>query len=377
MARCWSCGAEVSGVRAATSGVPTCPACQTAEGISEIASTLEWGFEEFEWKLNLITGILGSIGKTLGSIDKTLKTPSQTQANEWRQIAEELRRRGVLDESEKLFLKSLEANPLDYRTYIGLGTTYLEMGKLHEARSIWERSLPHAPKLGETAQLLDYKSYSYRLIGRTYFCEENYEQAASALENAIELSPFHYPAYYDYAQYCALIGDKENCLSSLRTAIINECIPFQLLEEERNFEPFRKEIDGLLNAMKSDRDFPKEMAFRANLKKLKAMGKKRLKHRGQESTWFAGVAYIRFFTAEPAVKHAEEIVSRAPKAGFWDPYDENLRWARRYLKEAKEKLIKDYQNDDFANLCDKAIEYAHKAEESATEKIESLERKQK
>ena len=230
MVRCWSCGTQIPG---GLRYIITCPICTEVEeikrlrksiesskarnlyeaseiltsypeGLSEIASVIEWGYEELSWQIEQMTEVLRSI-------DKTLKTPSMTQANELRRIAEELRRRGVLDESEKRFLKSLELNPLDYRTYIGLGKTYVQMGKFDKARTFWEKSLPHAPK-----REIDYKSYSHRLIGRTYFCEENFQQTASELKTSIELSPNYYLAHYDYAQYCALIGDKENCLVHLK-----------------------------------------------------------------------------------------------------------------------------------------------------------------
>ena len=146
MTRCWSCGTEIPG---GWRYGAECPACRQAEDVrkirkrlessgvwslssavailelgfgelsgqlSEIASAIEWGLEELNWRADQITGVLESI-------DQTLKTPSMTQANEWRQIAEQLRQRGVLDESERLFMKSLDTNPLDYRTYIGLGKT--------------------------------------------------------------------------------------------------------------------------------------------------------------------------------------------------------------------------------------------------------------
>lgn len=263
--KCWSCGSDLAG---GSLHYFTCPLCSAVEeqkkiretlessraqslyeaiqisaglseitqGLSEIASILEWGFEEIEWKFDQIRGILGSI-------DKTLKTPSAIQSNEWRQIAEELRERKVLDESEKFFLKSLETNPLDYRTYIGLGKTYLQMGEFGKARTYWEKSLLHAPK-----KEIDYKSYSYRLIGRTYFCEENYPQATSMLKTSIELSPNYYLGHYDYAQYCALMGNKENCLSSLKIVIEKGTVPLEIVGRERNFHPLRKEIENLINS---------------------------------------------------------------------------------------------------------------------------------
>lgn len=251
--RCWSCGTDIPG---GLRHIITCPTCATleeqrnirymlestraqsipdaiklmgleelTEGLSEIASILEWGLEEIRWELEQVRGVLENIYETL-------KSPTTTQANEWRLMAEELRRRGVLDKSQSLFLKALEANPLDYRTYIGLGKTCLQMGELDQARAHWDASLPHAPKLG-----IDYKSYSYRLIGRTYFCEGDYPQAALTLKTSIELSPHYIFAHYDHAQYTALASDKEKSLTSLVFAILEESSLYQLAKMERNLEP--------------------------------------------------------------------------------------------------------------------------------------------
>lgn len=256
MARCWTCGSDLAG---GLHHIFTCPLCaqvketkkirETLESagveslygateilsaLSDIASIIEWSFEELNWKLEQATDIFRSI-------DKALKTPGQTQANEWRQIAEELRDRGVLDESEKFFLQSFNVNPLDYRTYIGLGKTYLQMGKFDEARAYWEKSLPHAPK-----QEFDYRSYSYRLIGRIYFCEDNLQQAAATLQLAIELSPDYSDGHYDYAQYCAQLGQKEKCTSSLIAAIVRDPTLFDLAQKERNFEPLKEEVQEVL-----------------------------------------------------------------------------------------------------------------------------------
>ena len=175
MPRCWTCGTSLSGYRY------SCSSCENAlqelknipysisEGfkdlirvqeygfnllsdqLSEIATVLEWGFSELSWQMEEQTEILKSI-------DHTLKTPSETQANEWRKIAEELRNRGI-DEAERFFLQAYEKNPLDYRIYVGLAQTYLQTNKFDKAKVFLEKSVPHAPK-----KEIDYKSYSYRLI---------------------------------------------------------------------------------------------------------------------------------------------------------------------------------------------------------------------
>lgn len=274
MARCWRCGEPTTSFRYKCSA---CEAVEGLEGIKEtldkgfaeaiavmdaglvnIANILEWGFEKLHWEV-------GEMIEALKGIDETLRTPGMTQANEWRLIAEELGRRRLLQESESFFLRSLEANPLDYRTYIGLGKTYLQLGDEEQARLYWEKSLPHAPKV-EAEQSwswpsglrrsrpdphvpkreFDYRSYSYRLIGHLDFCRGNTQQAAATLKKAVDLSPDYYIAHYDYAQYSAVLGDKDNCLSSLGILMIEDPTLLELAEREKNFARLKKEIHILL-----------------------------------------------------------------------------------------------------------------------------------
>ena len=56
---------------------------------------------------------------------------------------------------------------------------------------------------------IDYKSYSYRLIGHIYACEENFNQALDALHSSIKLSPNYADGLYDFAQYASLVSDNE------------------------------------------------------------------------------------------------------------------------------------------------------------------------
>lgn len=270
MARCWTCGTHVSGYRY------TCSSCESlnelknlqktiesygegldyiaqiqqegfkalndtlSSGLSEIASAIEWGFGEISWQLQQQTDVLRSI-------DHTLKTPSETKANEWRLHAEELRRRGVLDESEEFFLKALNEYRLDYRIYVGLAETYLQMNNFDKAKVFLEKSLPHAPK-----KEIDYKSYSYRLIGHIYACEEEYNQAIAILRHSIELSPTYEDGHYDYAQYCAQLRNKETCLSSLQKAILAKPLYWYLGQKERNFDPVKSEVEKLLSSISTE-----------------------------------------------------------------------------------------------------------------------------
>ncbi len=274
MARCWTCGTHVSGYRY------NCGHCENlselkslrnkieihggnlserldyiaqvqqqgltdlkktlSEGLAEVASSIEWGFGELNWQLQQQTDILRSI-------DHSIKTPSETQANEWRMMAEELRRRGTLEDSEEFYLKALEINRLDYRIYVGLAETYIQEGQFGKAKSFLERSLPHAPK-----REIDYKSYSYRLIGHIYACDEDYATAVSILRHAIDLSPNYADGYYDYAQYCAQISQNESSLSSLEHAILAKSLYWYLAQYERNFDPIRIGVTKLISKISTE-----------------------------------------------------------------------------------------------------------------------------
>jgi len=270
MARCWTCGALVATPRY------RCSQCETLmevrkhrvkaedliqvlrsdsevvmsrlgvvessvkDGLHQLADDIKWAFEQIAWQFELENGILRSI-------DQTLKRPGETKAKEWRKQAEELMQRGQLEDAEEFFQKALNEYRLDYRAYVGLAQTYLQMGRFDEARVLLEKSLPHAPKAHT-----DYRSYSLKLIGHIYACLENYEQAASVLETAIELSPSYVDAKYDYAQYCAQLGRSRACLSSLREAILANPIYWHMSHGNRNFGPLSEEVEELLRNLREE-----------------------------------------------------------------------------------------------------------------------------
>lgn len=220
-----------------------------SSGLSEIASAIEWGFGEAIWELQQQTDILRSI-------DQTLKTPGETQANEWRYMAEELRRRGVYDEAEEFYLKALDLNRLDFRIYVGLAQSYIEWSKFDQAKLYLEKSLPHAPQKD-----IDYKSFSFRLIGHIYECWEEYENAVAILDNAIQLSPEYVEGHYDYARYCAQLGNVEASLISLKKAISGNPLYWYLAHHEKNFDPIIIDIEKFLEDLKIEASIKARNSF--------------------------------------------------------------------------------------------------------------------
>lgn len=118
----------------------------------------------------------------------------------------------MLDQAEEFFKKSLKTNPLDWRTYIGLGETYLRRSSMELAETTFQSALPHATDGGMTAHVC-------RMLGRICVCKEDYNGAVAALAMAVKADPKCALALYDYAQYLACVGDKDRSLSALVAAI--------------------------------------------------------------------------------------------------------------------------------------------------------------
>ena len=241
MARCWTCGAAVEG------NFFTCNSCkhlraakvtqseirEVSDRLADLQQVTETGFDRFsedsrtiedrlseltsafEWGFNAVVWQLQQQNKTLKRINLTLRTPTAAQANEWREIAEDLSNRGSLVQAKEFYNKALSAYPLDYRSYLGLAATYLKMNEFDQAKDILEKSLPHAP----SEQGFDWKSHSYRLLGHIEACHEKYQDASRLLRLAINLSPKSVEAQYDNALYCAHTGDHASVSSSLASAI--------------------------------------------------------------------------------------------------------------------------------------------------------------
>jgi tetratricopeptide (TPR) repeat protein len=274
MPACWTCGSPVDSL------TYTCPSCKSLKGLADLkhqvqfqglatnlalaqlarvqakgfaalqatmskgfaqlANIIEWGFGELSWQIQEQTDVLREI-------DHTLKTPTQTQANEYRVMADELARRGELADAESLYRKALGLNPLDFRSYIGLAETLLQTSRFIEAKEVLEKSLAHAPKGNEEQTFItDWKSYSLRLIGHIHACAGEYPPARSALQRATELSPEYPDAQFDYAQYSAQVGDAASCVKALEKAVVRKPLYWNLALRQKAFKPAEKPVKDLL-----------------------------------------------------------------------------------------------------------------------------------
>ena len=297
MSRCLSCGWDLPG---GYDYLTTCPHCaqvkaslkieestvrgfeelariqergfeRLSDGLSEVVSVMEWGFEEINWELHQQTALLKSI-------DHKMEIRRQLEAIELRRMGENYFKKGKLEKAEKSFLEAIELYGQDCRTYIGLHFTYLELGRFDEAMTLLQESLDWVPerkttlawmgdkqfevqegqsyvdafrvsrgtKESKTDSLSDFKSYIYRLIGRIYYCKKEYSKAVEALINSVRLSPDYSDGHYDLAQYSALVGNIEKCNSSLEKAILGKPLYLYMARKERDFESLRSDVNSVI-----------------------------------------------------------------------------------------------------------------------------------
>jgi Flp pilus assembly protein TadD len=207
------------------------------DGFNQLNQTLEWGFSGLLWAIDQQTEVLRSI-------DNTLKTPSKSQADEWRIIGEQMRLRGDSGAATKFFTDALELYPLDYRIYLGLAHAYFELSRFEDADRVLVESLPHAPR-----SQFDYRSVSYRLMGRIRFCNEEYHDAVEQLRHAVAVEPKYAKAYYDLAQYSSCVGAERDCVIALRDAIALEPNYWYAARAEPLFDSVRPHVDAALQVI--------------------------------------------------------------------------------------------------------------------------------
>jgi len=239
--------------------------------LGEITNVLSAGLGELIW-------VNRQQLSTLMAINQTLKTPTQTQAREWCIMADELRSRELLDQAMEWYKKSLEANPLDYRTYTGGALCLIELGEWDHAESLLSDSMPHAPRtqgievapeeviirLGPSlpeddkgillpldpvrprerdearpkmslGSITDWRSYSMFLLSKIRRCRSDTGVAANLLSEAVEHSPDFALARYSQATCLAELDRTKAAADALEHAILIEPMFWRLCAQDRSF----------------------------------------------------------------------------------------------------------------------------------------------
>src|SRR5690606_29126267 len=93
----------------------------------------------------------------LDSIDQTLKAPNKTEALENYEMGYSLAQKGKFTLAIDFFKKSIQLNPLHYRSYVQLALTYMLLKDYENALIYARESVDFAPE--DNNELLAYSHY--------------------------------------------------------------------------------------------------------------------------------------------------------------------------------------------------------------------------
>ncbi len=89
------------------------------------------------------------------------------------------------EKAAKIFLKTIEIDPNNYRTHYYLGLAYFNLKNFNGAKKEYEKALDLKPK----------DKFCYYNLGLLYEAEKNYQEAKRYFEKALEIDPqFRYAA---------------------------------------------------------------------------------------------------------------------------------------------------------------------------------------
>ena len=213
------------------------------QGIYGLQASFEWGISEVVWQIEQNREVLRDILQVLSA-------PLDTQAKELRKRAEEAYTNGWIDDALKDFLESEEKNRYDFSIHISLGMIYL-FHKIDKEKALkyFDQAIKYAkPKSPyHTSYALLHKALIMRDIGQM-------EEAEKCTNEAIEISKNFSEAFYQNAQYNALLNRPQKAIPMLEKAIeydINYC---EKCHNEKDFDNIRDSIATLFEKLRKRKE---------------------------------------------------------------------------------------------------------------------------
>ena len=176
-------------------------------GLNQLSSAFGWGIAKVVHQLELQRG-------ELRSIVEALSTPLETEARELRRRAEFAYQNGWFDEALSDFRQVVAKNYSDFVSHQLMGNIFLNKNSLPDAQACYERAAKYA-----RPQSPSYAAYALWHIGRVLHLRGDNKGARSVTAEALRLNPRLLEAQYDLSRYCALLGETQEGVGSLRTAI--------------------------------------------------------------------------------------------------------------------------------------------------------------
>jgi len=272
---------------------------------NQIASTLDMGFErlkrslagveasidslaaDFNYHMGLLLdelqiqrGIFIRIADRLDGIYKVLITPMRTRARELFKEGCALVGKGLLDKALEYLHKSEKEYDVDFFTHFQLGKLYLygidrensviDLKKAEQHLRLAVRyGKPEIKQLKEmrklTAEALLHLSVAcyaqgveLRKAGKEKEALEKVKEARDFTREAKEINAHLSEIHYHLAKYSAVLGDTQQAISSLESAIFldrNYCLK---ADADPDFDKIRTEIQNLLKKLKKRARFEAE-----------------------------------------------------------------------------------------------------------------------
>jgi len=331
---------------------------EISEGLQGLQSSFEWGIASVVWQIEQNRTLL------LNILD-VLKAPLDTQAKELRTRAQEAFSNGWFDDAEIDCLESEEKNRYDFTVHISLGLIYL----FHKINK--EKALEYFEKAIKYAKPKSNYYTSYALLHKALIMLDlnKVEEAERATQEAITLSPDLREAYYQNAQYNALLGNTELSFKSLIHCVKYDINYLLKYDNDPLFEKCKAELNNSLENVR------KEFAERTS-EKLK-ISKDKLNSILQFLTNNSSHEKIDkdfdeiILEIEKQLSRIDQLENIISQSGIFDIYlikEENNKEIRDEIKiiseNIKEKLsakLEEYSVEikSYCGLCSKDEEYSY------------------
>jgi len=331
---------------------------EISEGLQGLQSSFEWGIASVVWQIEQNRTLL------LNILD-VLKAPLDTQAKELRTRAQEAFSNGWFDDAEIDYLESEEKNRYDFTVHISLGLIYL----FHKINK--EKALEYFEKAIKYAKPKSNYYTSYALLHKALIMLDlnKVEEAERATQEAITLSPDLREAYYQNAQYNALLGNTELSFKSLLNCVKYDINYLLKYDNDPLFEKCKAELNNSLENVR------KEFAERTS-EKLK-ISKDKLNSILQFLTNNSSHEKIDkdfdeiILEIEKQLSRIDQLENIISQSGIFDIYlikEENNKEIRDEIKiiseNIKEKLsakLEEYSVEikSYCGLCSKDEEYSY------------------
>ena len=184
---------------------------QISNGLSGLQSSFEWGISEVIWQIEQNREILKSINQGIWH-------PFDAQAKNRKEHAQEAYNAGWYDDAEEYFLESEKIVRFDFSVHISLGLIYL-FHKIDKQKALvyFDKAIKYAsPKSAY------YKSYALLYKALILFDFGQIKEAEQFSQEAIDSSSNFIEAYYQNAQYNAILKNSEKSIHQLDIAVSND-----------------------------------------------------------------------------------------------------------------------------------------------------------